>query len=349
MGIAVRQTAELAHRESGRFIKRLLNLLTFAASIGAPCIGCGSLDRPIESAESAPAADSRPVIKSTVTTNSAGQEFVKIPAGTFRMGIDGGREIGPQCYSERPAHSVTISQSFWLGRHEVTVGQFRQFVDATGYRTEAEQSGSGCNGLNLKTGAVEQRPEWTWRDTGFNQTDRHPVVCVSWADANAFCDWLSERESVRHRLPTEAEWEYACRAGSQTLLSTGDSLHSLEGHANCGDRSLLRVFSRARGVPPWDDGFSFTAPVGSFRPNAFGLFDMHGNVGEWCSDWFDPQYYDVSSRVDPTGPVTSSYWRAVRGGSWYNTPSSCRSSGRHDGVPTAASTTNGFRVVMESR
>jgi sulfatase modifying factor 1 len=324
-------------------LHRLFNAMAIAVLIGMTCTpaGCGSLDRPITSTESQPAVDV------SVITNSIGVQFVEIPAGTFQMGIADGHEIGPQCYSERPRHLVTISRAFRLSRHEVTVGQFRRFVAETGYQTEAEQSGRGCNGLNLSNGAVERRPDWIWRSAGFDQTDQHPVVCVSWADAVAFCEWLSQHESARYRLPTEAEWEYACRAGTQTLLSTGDELQSLKGHANSGEQSLRNVFALAQGVPDWDDGYSFTAPVGLFHPNAFGLFDMHGNVGEWCSDWFDPQYYYMSDDVDPTGPPSSRYWRSVRGGSWYNTPSSCRSCGRHDGVPTAASTTNGFRIVME--
>lgn len=279
--------------------------------------------------------------------NSVGQTFVEIPAGSFQMGLSADRVVGSQCDAERPQHEVAITTPFLLCQHEVTVGQFRMFVDATGYQTEAERTGSGCNGLNLANGSVEQRADWTWRSPGFPQTDQHPVVGLSWDDANAFCKWLSTRESSVYRLPTEAEWEYACRAGTQTLFNTGDTSDSLIGYANFAEQALLREFGGASGASDHDDSYAFTAPVGSFLPNSFGLYDMHGNVGEWCSDWFDPHYYSASAQADPAGPNRSEYWRAVRGGSWYNTASSLRSSGRHDGVPTAASTTNGFRVVKE--
>lgn len=273
--------------------------------------------------------------------NSLGMEFARIPAGEFTMGSDDRDRFGDFSRSEGPAQKLRMTNPFWMARCEVTVGAFRQFVSATGFRTEAEQDGLGCNGLNLSTGNVEQRPQWIWSSPGYEQTDQHPVVCVSWKDARAFCRWLSELEQREYRLPTEAEWEYACRAGTSTLFSSGESIRSVQGFANTGDQALKRQFPLARNRAPWNDGFAFTAPVASFQPNPFGLFDMHGNVGEWCEDWFQ-------SRGDqPSGPASSgeSRWRVVRGGSWYNTPSSCRSSGRHDGVPTARSTTNGFRIV----
>ena len=277
-------------------------------------------------------------------TNSVGMEFSRIPAGEFVLGASDTKRFGKFSASEGPAHRVRIEQPFWISRREVTVGEFRRFVEATGYRTEAERDGLGCNGLVLSTGTVEQRPEWIWSSPGFKQTDQHPVVCVSWNDARAYCRWLSEKEMHAYRLPTEAEWEYACRAGSQTLFSTGESVSSLRGFANAGDQSLRKQLPLAGRPAAWHDGFAFTAPVGSFRPNAFGLFDMHGNVGEWCEDWFDPQGYAAKSAAK-RNPDSTRRWRAIRGGSWFNTPTSCRSSGRHDGVPTARSTTNGFRVV----
>jgi len=298
----------------------------------------------------------------TIVRTSTGLSMVLIRAGRFRMGRSevgqSSDEQSPEAYfespqfdqyrqCESPVHEVHITHDFRISQQEVTVGQFRAFVQATGYVTEAERSGTGCNGLDLATGSVVKRPEWVWTSPGFFQTDQHPVVCVSWNDAMEFCRWLSlETTSICH-LPTEAEWEYCCRAGTATFFETGDTFASLRRAANCGDASLQSLCPWCDITASWDDGFAFTAAVGSFQANRLGLQDMHGNVGEWCLDWFQSDYYQYSSSVDPRGPATDQQWHVVRGGSWYNAPFSCRSSGRHDGISTEASTTNGFRVVME--
>ncbi len=276
-----------------------------------------------------------------------GLEFVLIPSGHFRMGASELQQLNQYNSCEYPAHDVTISRPFLLGRYEVTVFDFARFAADTGYRTEAEQSGLGANSLNLVDGGIQQLPHTIWSSPGFVQTDRHPVVCVSWADASAFCDWLSRKSGQVVRLPTEAEWEYACRAGTATRFNTGDLWSSLEGHGNFGDKSLQQSFPLAGGTADWNDGAVFTNAVGAFRPNQFGLYDMHGNVGEWCLDWFSSDRYTAASEVDPVGPTEATDWRAVKGGSWYNSPESCRCSGRHDGIETMASTTNGFRVLVE--
>lgn len=282
-------------------------------------------------------------------TNRFGLEFVYVPAGEFRMGTTEPERFAPQSRCETPAHQVRLSRPLWFGRHEVTVGQFRRFVEATGYHTDAERSGEGANGLDARTKRVRRDPAWIWSSPGIPQTDRHPVVCVSHRDAWAFCRWLSKFDGWTYRLPSEAEWEYACRAGTSSLFSSGDEADDLEGFANAADTSLRGILADATGAASWNDGYAFTAPVGSFRSNAFDLCDMHGNVGEWCNDWFDPRAYRNSSSSNPTGPRRATKWRVVRGGSWYNAPTSCRSAGRHDGIPTARAMTNGFRVVAETR
>src|SRR5262249_39015533 len=137
-------------------------------------------------------------------------------------------------------------------------------------------------------------PRFSWKNVGWEQADDHPVVNVSWNDAVAFCDWLSKKEGKKYELPTEAEWEYACRAGKTTRFQTGADPESLVGSANLPDASAAGQF------PAWttvrgDDGFVFTAPVGKFKPNAWGLYDMAGNVWEWCTD---------SYAAYPAGPVT---------------------------------------------
>lgn len=273
--------------------------------------------------------------------------FRRIPAGQFQMGAESAVVPLEYCFAEMPAHRVSLSRDFLMSETEVTVGLYRSFVEDTGYTPIFDRPGLGCNSLNLKTGEVQRLEETTWRTPGFRQTDQHPVVCLSQQDAVAFCQWFSQKHQQKFRLPTEAEWEYACRAGSRTLFAEGNQVECLDGHANVGDMALSRSTSSVQGVAPWDDGFAFTAPVASFRPNAFGLYDMHGNVGEWCADWFDAAYYESSPESDPSGPKWPRRWHVVRGGSWFNTPLSCRCSGRHDCVQTMPSTTNGFRLVMD--
>ncbi len=279
-------------------------------------------------------------------TNRLGMAFRLIPEGEFAMGTEDVSPFGEFAACEQPQHVVRLTRPFWMSECEVTVGQFRRFVEETSFRTEAERTGQGVNGLNLLTGEVQQHSERIWSSPGFLQTEQHPVVGVSWSDAHDFCVWLSQKEERVYRLPTEAEWEYACRAGSKTPFASGDSLSPMI--ANVGDVALRAVFARATSTANWSDQYPFTAHVGSCQPNRFGLYDMHGNVGEWCQDWFDSEYYASSPAVDPPGPAAATNWRVVRGGSWYNSPVHCRSAGRHDGLPTAPSTTNGFRVVLEA-
>jgi sulfatase modifying factor 1 len=185
------------------------------------------------------------------------------------------------------------SPTLWMGRTPVTVGQFRAFVESRSYRTDAESSTGQGPGHVGGHGWDAQRhrfdgwwPQYTWRYTGWPLTDEHPASNISWNDASAFCKWLSEKSGRRIRLPANTEWERAERAGTTTVYFTGDSPASLEGYANVADRSLLRTLGDpeyAAGGFPFDDGYSFTSPVGKFKPNPRGLYDMLGNVFEWCS------------------------------------------------------------------
>jgi formylglycine-generating enzyme required for sulfatase activity len=177
-----------------------------------------------------------------------------------------------------------------MGKTEVTRGQFRAFVEATGYRTEGERPGSGGCGWDDAKGSIDFGPQYVWRNPGFPQNDDHPVVNVTWNDAVKFCEWLSLREGREFRLPTQKEWEYACRAGTTTRYWTGDSPESLLGAANVADQSAKdRLKDSIKSyISNWKplsgrDGYAFTAPVGRFRENPFGLHDMHGNVWEWCA------------------------------------------------------------------
>jgi formylglycine-generating enzyme required for sulfatase activity len=232
--------------------------------------------------------------------------------------------------------------------HEVTVGNFRAFVAETKANLPAGM------GYNPATRMFVAGAQFHWNATGFPQTDNHPVVNVSWHDADAFCNWLSRKEKKKYRLPTEAEWEYACRAGSDTLFWFGDSENDLQGHANVSDASFSAKYPPASSwVKPWNDGFPFTAPVGSFKPNPFGLFDMHGNVQEWCADWYGDKYYTASPATDPKGPATGAAVepkRVKRGGDYLDfagvvCPSAFR---RSDVVPAGRGHYIGFRVARDA-
>jgi formylglycine-generating enzyme len=250
----------------------------------------------------------------TTLTCSIGIKLVKIPAGEFWMGeLDDGDNVPKDAL---PRHRVRITKPFCLGVYEVTVAQFRKFVEDTGFKTEAETQDQAIWPRTLPDGTQTTKPA-TWRDPGFEQADDHPVTSVSWNDAMAFCKWLSKKESREYRLPTEAEWEYACRAGSTTRYGSGETPETLEKTANTFDKSVrtAKVHQYATDINPWDDGFVFTAPVGHFRPNAWGVYDMLGNVGEWCNDYYHDGYYRQSPVDDPPGPASGTM-RVHRGNSF---------------------------------
>jgi formylglycine-generating enzyme required for sulfatase activity len=288
-----------------------------------------------------------PGVKGVV--NTVGMRLVLLPKGRFRMGSPDG-ELGRDG-DEGPVHEVELTRPFYLSAHTVTVGQFKQFVKATGYRTEAETDGRGGNGFDPVTRKVgNNQPRFNWKEVGWPQTDRHPVVNVSWNDATKFCEWLSKKERKTYRLPTEAEWEYACRASTATRYWSGDADESLKGSANIADQSLQARMGPGVGAQcvPWDDGHPFTAPVGRFRPNPWGLYDMHGNVFQWCHDWLDTNYYRTSPPADPPGPANGTR-RVYRGGSWNSNPRGARSAYRLWGAPSERSCRLGFRVACEAR
>jgi formylglycine-generating enzyme required for sulfatase activity len=281
-------------------------------------------------------------------TDSLGLKLVPIPAGRFVMGSPNDQSEADK--DERPAHKVKIATPFYLSAHEVTVGQFRQFVDAAGYRTTGEKSGQGGRTYDLQRLQFVQKPELTWRNPGFPQSDDHPVTQVSWEDAQAFCTWLGEKEGVTYRLPTEAEWEYACRAGTKSLWSWGDNWRGLMDMGNGADRSLRRQVANQRMwhvMGDWNDGFAYTAPVGSFLPNQFGLYDMHGNVFEWCADRYEPAAYQKVS-LGETTESSKGGDRVCRGGAFWFRSSDCRSASRSSDPPTDQIDCRGFRPVRNA-
>ncbi len=275
-------------------------------------------------------------------TNTIGMKFLLIPPGEFLMGTAADRYGAAP---EKPQHQVRITHPFYLDSHEVTRGEFAKFVSTTGYKTDAEREG-GRAGVFDSKGSLHEVRDATWKNPGFEQSDSHPVVIVSWNDATAFCRWLSEQEGQTYRLPTEAEWEYACRAGTTTAYSSGGVLYDLFAVGNGLGEEFREHFhlkpSGEKEKRP-NDGYVFTAPVGSFRPNQFGLFDMHGNAWEWCQDWFSPTYYASAPTTDPTGPTQSSK-RVSRGGG-FDCGLSARSATRDSSEPAMRLANLGFRVV----
>jgi formylglycine-generating enzyme required for sulfatase activity len=309
-------------------------------------------------AQEPPRSDKTVKSAAELVTNSIGMTMLLIPAGEFAMGSP--LEDTDAEEWEMPQHHVRIAQPFYLSAHEVTRGQFRTFVRESGYSTAAETDGQGGWGFNEQLSKFQQHPRYTWRNAGFDQTDDHPVINITWNDAVAFANWLSHREGRRYRLPTEAEWEYACRAETTTIYSNGDDPESLAAVGNVNDapreafwNSLPRHEGLAKQVPRSKrflilarDGFVFTAPVGHFQPNSFGLFDMHGNVAEWCSDWYQKGFYAKLRSSDPSGPTTAIY-RVIRGGSWNYDYAFARSANRNGEKPDLRTDDLGFRLALD--
>ncbi|MFC1596576.1 SUMF1/EgtB/PvdO family nonheme iron enzyme [Planctomycetota bacterium] len=283
-----------------------------------------------------------------VEKNSIGMQMVLIPPGEFLMGSteeeieellkegeeEGwlNRDLANRISSEGPQHTARISKPFRLAATEVTVGQFKEFVQSTEYETEAEKDGQGGRGFVEVAGVWtwEQKPDFNWRNPGAEQTDQHPVVNVSSNDAVAFCRWLSEQEGRPYLLPTEAQWEYACRSGSTTRWCFGNGEEDLGQYAWYGG----------------DNDSKASSPVGEKLPNGFGMFDMHGNVWECCSDWYAEAYYNASPVADTEGPATGD--RPVqRGGAFYHPPRLVRSAHRMSGEPTHRDGNIGFRPVLQ--
>jgi serine/threonine-protein kinase len=245
-------------------------------------------------------------------TNSIGMKLKPIPAGKFTMGSPPNE---PGRGKDEDPHEVEIAKPFYIGVHAITVAQFRQFVLAKGYLTEAERNKENRN----------------WQQPGFASTDDHPVVYVTWNDAVAFCDWLSQKEGKKYALPTEAQWEYSCRAGSQTLYYFGNDSSKLPEHA---------WFNANSGGQP--------RPVGQFKPNVWGLHDLHGNVWQWVADWYAVDYYQKSPKADPPGPADGRT-RVLRGGSYVEKAEDIRSARRNgENGPLLRHPNVGFRVVLLS-
>ena len=271
--------------------------------------------------------------------NKVTMKLALIPAGKFTMGSP--KDEKDRSDDEGPQREVTISKAFYMGVYEVTRGEFAAFVKDAGYKTDAEKEGWAYAWDGKSWGKVDGA---SWKKPGFEQTDEHPVTEISHNDAVAFCDWLTKKTGKTVRLPPEAEWEYACRGGTNTAYPWGDDPDDGKGWANAADQTAKKQFSNWTAFS-WDDGYVFTAPVGKFKPNAFGLHDMIGNVWEWCADWYADSYANANN-TDPQGPASGTS-RVLRGGSWCDLPQLCRSARRLRSSPGFRVIDLGFRVVVD--
>ena len=280
-------------------------------------------------------AEPKSTCRDALKDGSPGPEMVVIPAGSFLMGSP---DDEPERSKDEKQHPVDIKEPFAIGKYEVTVAQFRDFVEAKkGYRTEAER-GDSCYGW--KDGSWVKDKAFSWREVGFPQADDSPVVCVSWNDARDYTAWLSEQTGNTYRLPTEAEWEYAARAGTATPFFTGDCIKTDQAnyagtvdYNDCGAKTGLY---RQR-----------TVPVGSLPANAWGLYEMAGNAWEWtCSAYADP--YDGKEKVClSNNDANSGPYRVIRGGSWSTGPSGLRSANRTGLAPSDRRANLGFRLAQD--
>ena len=269
-------------------------------------------------------------------------EMVVVPSGGFTMGSSAQEQalanaagVSTQVTArEKPQHYVTVP-SFAAGRFAVTVGEYSTFTRASGYRTEAEQ-GDGCD---MWTGNQWKRDAaYNWRNVGFTQGDNHPVVCISWNDAQAYIQWLSRISGKSYRLFSEAEREYAARGGRQTAFWWGDSITTSQANYN-GNYSY--------NDSPKGQFAQATVPVNSFSANPYGLYNVHGNVWEWTQDcWHDNYVGAPTDGAAWTSGCTGNF-RVLRGGSWVSMPAGLRSAKLDRGSPNGRGTSDGFRVARD--
>jgi sulfatase modifying factor 1 len=252
-------------------------------------------------------------------------EMIWVEGGTFKMGSNAGGE------DEKPLHEVTLN-GFYMGKYEVTRGQFRKFVEATNYQTEAENDGGAWiwsseekkwvnkEGLNWKKDAKG--------NDCYKNKENHPVIFVSHKDAIAYVNWLKSTANKKYRLPTEAEWEYAAKGGNKNSLykyAGSDNIDEVAWYGNANDE---------------------THPVGTKKANALGIFDMTGNVNECCSDWYDKNHYQYSMKNNPEGGLTGDY-RVLRGGSFGDNSNNCRPANRNYYGPYVRVSSLGFRLAQD--
>lgn len=296
---------------------------------------------------SATAAWAQPTSTATIRDCPTCPEMVSIRGGTFVMGAAPGEEerdgVPPNARGRSQPQRQVAVPAFLMGRFEVTVDQFTEYQRATGHTIDAACWSEGIDGKRRQYRGI------TWRNPGFPQTGRDPVVCVNWFEARGYAGWLSQRTGKRYRLPSEAEWEYAARAGSKGTRPFAVDPSTICTRINFGDLSLADAYKHRRDAARYgvcSDGYAFTSPVGAFPPNPFGLHDTLGNAWEWMEDCWNPTHDGAAPDSKPryTGECDK---RVVRGGGWFNDPWRStvtfrfRDSNGHNGNML------GFRLVRE--
>ncbi len=294
-------------------------------------------------------AGAMPALAESFRDCEACPEMIALPAGSFLMGSSeaalsavADHELGHADWflDETPQRLVTIARPFAVSRTEITHGEFDRFAVATGHA-----SVGGCH--------VPQDGDWEfslvadWRHPGFDQAEAAPAVCLSWREARAYAEWLAETTGRPYRLLSEAEWEYAARAGTETRRYWGDDGNHADqcGFANAADATALATYA-GWVTAPCNDGNLLTAAGGTYAANAFGLHDMLGNVWEWVEDCHEPDYLDVPA--DGSAWVPADCWqRVMRGGAWSSEPKLLRAAARGSAPPTRRTAATGFRVARD--
>ena len=277
-------------------------------------------------------------------------EMVRIPAGRFLMGTAAADRLidprtGKPATNDSPQHEVTLEQGFALGRYEVTVGEYAAFVAATGYASDGKCMGfTGPNQFKMSD-------EFNWQRIDAEQSDRHPVGCVSFYDAQAYADWLADTTGQPYRLPTEAEWEYAARAGATTSYHWGSDAAEACTYANVRSLGAQAISQRQRDSDtndglPCDDGFPNASPVGSFKPNDFGLYDMQGNAWEWVADCNHKDYEDAPTDGSAWLDEAGCQFGLIRSGSFLNRVERSSTTVRVGRPRSGRGTNMGFRVAL---
>ena len=301
--------------------------------LGFVTLACLALSaRPFEAADKTNAAKvepkkNEPVTSGKVITNTISMKLGYIPPGTFTMGSPLSeqeqfkKDNTDDFAAQETQHEVSITKGFYMGAYAVTQEEYETVMGKNpSFFSAAGRGKDKVAGLN---------------------TRRFPVEWVSWDDATEFCKKLSQKEEKNYRLPTEAEWEYACRAGTKTAFYFGDTISTDQANY-AGD------FVYGNGKKGVDR--ERPMPVGSFPANAFGLYDMHGNVWQWCQDWYDTDYYQKSPRNDPVNETAGKLrFRVLRGGSWHNRPGEARSAAASSPRPFSATGTTVFGSLRHPR
>jgi len=336
---AERETARRLEREQASANKSNFSGKSIATGIGLLLLSiaginyCNKDDTPIQPAELSSTAAKKLV-----------PDMVLVKGTSFQMGSSDGQD------DEKPVHKVTVSD-FYLGKYEVTLAEFKAFVDDSGYQTDAEKEGWSYAWTGT---SWDKKNGVTWRDDVEGNRrpvseHNHPVIHVSWNDAKAYCAWLTEKTGRQYRLPTEAEWEYAAGNGAKHhKYSWGDGNPTGKKGGNVADETGANKFNWKKNASNifvgYNDGYAATAPVGSFDENDFGLHDMSGNVWEWCEDWYHSDYKgapaDGSAWLSPAGS-----YRVVRGGSWNSNPQNVRAADRSNDAPGNRVLNIGFRLA----